>query len=348
MDAGHLYAVRPATIADFPAMVALVHRVFLESVAPYQSEAGIACFIAQITPEALAEHAVNGQASWLAFADGVAIGALHRRGGDHLSLLFVDPPWQRRGVGRALIANAERDAPLRTVNASLNAIGAYERYGFAALGPARERDHIRYVPMKRTADVTPTVDLAPYLAADAEIDFDHPNVAALARDLRHATQPETARACFDWVRDSIPHCIDAAREEVPCAASETLAAGTGFCYAKSHLLVALLRANGIAAGLGYQRLTWDGPHPPYCLHGFAVVWLDGHGWYRCDPRGNSKPGVDCHFTPGVEHLAYPIVYPGECTSPQIHARPLPELVAFLRQCASVTQYRQRPIDLDVC
>ena len=65
------------------------------------------------------------------------------------------------------------------------------------------------------------------------------------------------RACFEWVRDEIQQCVDYGRDELTCAASEVLRAGTGFCYAKSHLLVALLRTNGLPAGLCSQRLARD-------------------------------------------------------------------------------------------
>ncbi|GHD67009.1 transglutaminase-like domain-containing protein [Jeongeupia chitinilytica] len=190
------------------------------------------------------------------------------------------------------------------------------------------------------------VDLSPYLNASEVVDFDHPDVAALAESLAAPTQLETARNCFNWVRDRIEHCIDFGRTEVPVSASETLATGTGFCHAKSHLLVALWRANGLPGGFSYQRLTWDGPNPPYCLHGFAAVWLDGHGWYRCDARGNSKPGIACQFTPGAENLAYPVQYPGECTYQEVWAEPWPELVERLYACDTVSQYRAAPIDLN--
>ncbi|SMC28544.1 Transglutaminase-like superfamily protein [Andreprevotia lacus DSM 23236] len=188
-----------------------------------------------------------------------------------------------------------------------------------------------------------TGTLAPYLAASEVIDFHHPAVAALARELAADDVLTTARQCFDWVRDHIDHCIDFGRDEVPCTASQALAAGTGFCFAKSHLLVALWRANGIPGGFGYQRLTFDGPLPPHCLHGFAVAHLPGYGWYRCDPRGN-KPGISCIFDPPHEQLAFPIQYPGEYTSQTIHAEPLPELVAHLGQVGSVARYRQQPFD----
>ncbi|GAA5786599.1 hypothetical protein GCM10007860_33500 [Chitiniphilus shinanonensis] len=233
------------------------------------------------------------------------------------------------------------------VNVGLDGITAHERLGFMALAAARLHDGAYQVPMKPLAEVVPERDLAAYLAPGPDLDFDHPQVAQLAQALRCATPEQTARACFDWVRDRIPHVVDAGRDDMPCSASETLAAGTGLCHAKSHLLVALLRANGIPAGLGYQRLTWDGPLPPHCLHGFVAVWLAEHGWYRCDARGNTRSGVDARFTPGVEHLAFLTCHPGEHTCPQIHAQPLPELVARLRACTSLADYLRQPIDLQL-
>ncbi len=190
------------------------------------------------------------------------------------------------------------------------------------------------------------MDTTPFLSASDIVDYHHPSIAKLASDLRAPLPDITAKDCFEWVRDHIQHSIDFKREETPYVASDVLAVGTGFCTAKSHLLVALLRANGIPAGFCYQRLTFDGPNPPYCLHGFVAVWLKGHGWYRCDARGNSKPGVRCEFTPGHETLAYPIQYPGECTYPEVWAEPWPELVQAKRALKSATAYLARPFDME--
>nr|WP_320193052.1 transglutaminase family protein [uncultured Desulfobacter sp.] len=63
---------------------------------------------------------------------------------------------------------------------------------------------------------------------------------------------------------------------------------TGYCYAKSHLLAALLRACNIPAGLCYQRLTIANNKAPFCLHGLNAVYLQRHGWYRIDSRGNKN------------------------------------------------------------
>lgn len=187
-------------------------------------------------------------------------------------------------------------------------------------------------------------DLSPYLAASDVIDYRHPAILDLARSLRGETPEASAKRCFDWVRDRIEHSFDFCRDEVTLTASQALAVGTGLCTAKSHLLVALLRANGVPSGFCYQRLTLNGPNPPHCTHGFVAVWLEGSGWYRCDARGNSKPGIACQFTPGVENLAYPVQYEGECIHPQVWAQPWPSLVDAMRALESITQYRAAPID----
>jgi transglutaminase-like putative cysteine protease len=86
--------------------------------------------------------------------------------------------------------------------------------------------------------------------------------------------------------------------------------GTGLCYAKSHLLAAVLRANGIPAGFCYQRLSRDEPGAPYCLHGLNSVYLPAYGWCPIDARGN-KSGVDAQFGPPERRLAFAIQFPGE-------------------------------------
>lgn len=177
--------------------------------------------------------------------------------------------------------------------------------------------------------------LQPYLAGSRHIDFDDAGVVAQARALAAgaADARQIARRCFEFVRDEIRHSADFRLNPVTCRASDVLRHRTGYCYAKSHLLAALLRANGLPAGLCYQRLTIgdDGHGAPYCLHGLNAVYLDGLGWYRIDARGN-KPGVDARFTPPHEALAFALRDPGECDLPGIHAEPLPAVVQLLERC----------------
>lgn len=185
---------------------------------------------------------------------------------------------------------------------------------------------------------------ADFLATSAIVDHDHPAIAALARSLAGADAEQTARNCFDWVRDHIEHSIDFNRDEVTCVASEVLAAGTGLCTAKSHLLVALLRWHGIPAGFCYQRLLFDEAGAAFCSHGLVALWLEGHSWYRCDARGN-KLGIHCEFTPGRENLAFAVQAPGERLYAEVWAEPWPELVARTRALASIADYRAAPLDV---
>lgn len=172
--------------------------------------------------------------------------------------------------------------------------------------------------------------MEPFLRATAILDWDHPEVLKLARQLSNGTsQQECIKRCFEWVRDEIRHSSDYKMNPVTCTASEVLSARTGFCYAKSHLLAALLRANGIPAGLCYQRLSIDGESAPFCLHGLNAVFLPELGWYRLDPRGN-KPGINAQFTPPIEQLAFPIQIAGEADLPEIWPDPLPVVIEALQ------------------
>jgi len=160
------------------------------------------------------------------------------------------------------------------------------------------------------------------------IDYSHPDVQIIAKQLAGSSGNvmQIAQNCFEWVRDHIAHTMDVQRAEVGCSASGVLHLGHGFCYAKSHLLAALLRANGIASGFCYQRLSDD--LSGFCLHGFNAVYLPAYGWYRMDARGN-KPGINAQFDPPSEQLAYTNHGKGEIDYGLILAEPWPTVVRAL-------------------
>jgi transglutaminase-like putative cysteine protease len=174
--------------------------------------------------------------------------------------------------------------------------------------------------------------MEPFLKATEIVDWHNPQVRSKALKLASGASGdlEIARRCFEWVRDNIQHSSDYKRNPVTCAASEVLANSTGYCYAKSHLLAALLRANVIPAGFCYQRLSIDDKGPPYSLHGFNAIYLPEFGWYRVDCRGN-KPGVDAQFCPPEERLAFRLNFPGERNFTEILPEPLPIVVSTLRK-----------------
>ena len=174
-------------------------------------------------------------------------------------------------------------------------------------------------------------DVKEYLRSTEVIDYDNPDVLAKANDLAEGTDDVLviAKRCFEWVRDEIQHCEDFPKNKVACSASAVLREGTGVCYAKSHLLAALLRANSIPTGFCYQRLSIDDNGPSFCLHGLNAVNLPEFGWYRIDPRGN-KEGVDTQFCPPVEQLAYKPHLDGEADLPEVWPDPLPQIINSLR------------------
>lgn len=187
-----------------------------------------------------------------------------------------------------------------------------------------------------------------YLSSSTWIDADHPEVVCKAAELVRdcATEEERVKACFEFVRDAIRHSWDYKSNPVTCKASDVLRHGTGYCYAKSHLLAALLRAIGIPAGLCYQRLSVGDEGGPYCLHGLNAVYLQRHGWYRLDPRGN-KATVNAQFTPPVEQLAFSIKDKNERDLPEIWAEPLPLIVAALTEHATVEAVAENLPDIEL-
>jgi len=168
-----------------------------------------------------------------------------------------------------------------------------------------------------------------YLKASKFINYDHPSVQSKASELARGLHSDVdiAKNCFEFVRDEIKHSMDFKLNPVTCIASDVLKFGTGYCYAKSHLLAALLRYNNIPTGLCYQRLTIT-DKPPFCIHGLNTIYLKKYGWYRVDARGN-KLGVDAYFEPPLEKLAFPIITVGEADIAGIWSDPMPEVVNVL-------------------
>jgi transglutaminase-like putative cysteine protease len=187
-----------------------------------------------------------------------------------------------------------------------------------------------------------------YLKATEVIDWQHPEVIDRAQQIASGLESAEAiaKACFEWVRDEIYHSFDYQMNPVTCRASDVLQHKTGYCFAKSHLLAALLRANQIPAGFCYQRLSIDDQGAPYSLHGFNAIYLPEIGWYRVDARGNKK-GINAQFTPPQEQLAFKIQFPEEADFPAIVAEPLQIIVGSLRSQTSWDDMLQNLPDISL-
>jgi transglutaminase-like putative cysteine protease len=179
-----------------------------------------------------------------------------------------------------------------------------------------------------------------FLRATEIIDSAHPTIVATAAEIAGEARDdeEVAGRCFRWVRDFVRHSSDHPIPVVTCTASDVLRHRVGFCYAKSHLLAALLRARGIPAALCYQRLAYDAPASGFFLHGLVAVHLQRYGWYRIDPRGG-RPGISADFTPPVERLPYAPRLPGERDVPERFVDAIGCVVTTLWQWPTATEVR---------
>lgn len=152
-------------------------------------------------------------------------------------------------------------------------------------------------------------DINDYLKESNEVDYSNPIIQRKAEELfkTNQTDVEKIQNTFEFVRDDVSHSWDIQDELVTCHASEVLSYQKGICYAKSNLLAALLRSQGIPTGFCYQRLMiFDTPEKGYSLHSLNAVYIKSlNKWIRLDARGNTE-GINAKFSTGKESLAFSV------------------------------------------
>ena len=140
------------------------------------------------------------------------------------------------------------------------------------------------------------------------VNYSHPAIQKKIQELFDdgMTEVEKAQKSYYFVRDEIGHSFDIGAKVVSITASDVLQNGTGIYHAKSNLLAALLRSQGIPTGFCFQYLTLDDKDASrgYVTHGYNAVYLDNH-WVKLDARGN-KEHVHAEFSLGEPVLAFPI------------------------------------------
>ncbi|MFP5112995.1 transglutaminase-like domain-containing protein [Bacillaceae bacterium C204] len=193
--------------------------------------------------------------------------------------------------------------------------------------------------------IVESTDLKDYLKEIDTIDFSHPLIKEIANDLfnNEQTEIEKVKNAFEYVRDKISHSWDIQSTKVTCKASEVLKYKEGICYAKSNLLAALLRSQGIPTGFCYQRLMiFDTPDKGYSLHTLNGVFLRSiNRWIRLDARGY-KPGVQAEFSINEEILAFSIQENfDEKDYPYIYCEPNYKTIATLEENTNALEmYKQ--------
>lgn len=149
------YQIRNAYRDEWEEAMSLAWRTFLRFEADVYSPEGVKNFENFITDSTLYRMFVVGSYQLFVALDGKKIvGMLTLRDGTHISLLFVDEQYHRKGIGRALmqyLSNyllTEMQASRVTVNSSPYGVEFYHRLGFQDLRPQEKRDGIIYTPME--------------------------------------------------------------------------------------------------------------------------------------------------------------------------------------------------------
>lgn len=129
----------------------LVWRVFLEYEAPDYSKQGIESFRQFIGFQTIQALEESGELKfWGAYEVERLVGVIAVKLGTHVSMLFVDPDFHRRGVATRLYENAfDGYRGEITVNSSPYAVAFYARLGFEIKKEEQVIDGIRFTPMSR-------------------------------------------------------------------------------------------------------------------------------------------------------------------------------------------------------
>ncbi|MCI9145254.1 MAG: transglutaminase domain-containing protein [Eubacterium sp.] len=190
-----------------------------------------------------------------------------------------------------------------------------------------------------------------YLKCDNVIDYDNKIIIELADALfkRADNELDFIRKTYEFVRDNISHSADINADIITCSASEVLKAGHGICFAKSHLLAALLRCKSIPAGFCYQKIIVDDKDTTIlAYHGLNGVYLkDYKKWIRLDARGNTND-INAQFSIETEQLAFSInPQMGEYDNFIIYPDPDVKILKNLRENKTRTElWNNLPNDLE--
>jgi GNAT superfamily N-acetyltransferase len=148
--------VSPLEAGEAEAAMAVVRASFAAHVAPDYAQDGRDLFAQVVTAEYLRSLPRRGGFTLVAKAEGRIVGMIAFRDGNHITLFFVLPECQGRGIGRRLfdasVLRVRRTLPTATtleVHSSPIAVPVYQALGFSATGPEAVEGGIRFVPMQR-------------------------------------------------------------------------------------------------------------------------------------------------------------------------------------------------------
>lgn len=140
---------------NIPAALELAWRVFMEFEAVDYSALGIESFRAYLD-EQMADGYTQKRPLifWGCYNGPDIVGMLALSPPAHISLLFVDAAYQKRGIAKKLFnlacnyCKSINFTGKISVHSSPYARSVYERFGFTANGPEQLEDGLRFIPME--------------------------------------------------------------------------------------------------------------------------------------------------------------------------------------------------------
>ena len=155
MDTDAPVLIRKAVITDWDEAMELAFRVFLKYEAEEYGPEGIRNFAQFVTDEDLKKMFMIGEyLLFVAVKAGKVIGLISLRSGNHISLLFVDERFHRKGIGTLRVKKLQEYMLQNTKQQKLTVFAApygvpfYHRLGFVDMGKETRKDGIIYTPME--------------------------------------------------------------------------------------------------------------------------------------------------------------------------------------------------------
>ena len=145
-----LNSIRPLSDGEEIEVCNLVARSFNEFIAPEFSEEGVEEFFKYANPRAFKKRIDLGYLAMVSEIDGNLAGMIEVRGSSHISMLYVDKLYHRRGVAKGLIKEAAKSLELSseiTVNSSRYAVPFYESLGFIQFENEKTIYGVTHIPM---------------------------------------------------------------------------------------------------------------------------------------------------------------------------------------------------------
>lgn len=150
------FEVRWAKEEEWGPAMRMIWRTFLRFEGRDYTQEGIRNFYDFITDDDLYVAFLKGEYQLMVALDGQkVIGAGSIRNRNHLSLLFVEEGYHRRGVGRAILTavcdylKQEAGEKYISLKAAPYAVNFYRRLGFRAVRPEEEYSGIRVTEMEK-------------------------------------------------------------------------------------------------------------------------------------------------------------------------------------------------------